>query len=511
MRQAVLCVGLIAALVGPCDTLKAPPAAEGPAILAAGNLNNFYVAAAGRADGVVGFRYWQRDAQGMWQGGEFGRGVPAAVAAWREDLLVFFQSGCPGRFGLGRPEIEPSPVPSWEPVAACEDGLAADAFGWNAAGEPILARFENGQWSWRKVEASLDRDRMAEPVAVRFGGRLFLVWREEVPTLTGAAPEVRLRFLYEEKDQWHGPVTSRLHAASAFRVAADAKTMVCLFRKDAEGGGGPPWALATYATADEDWHEIGPLEGTIPDGPLALGRLGPQFYVAALQASGPVVAPLDVAKAQVDAFTPLAVQPRQADGDRDDSASLLLFVMAALATLVILATLRRTKSRLAVPAAPLPGAPAVVYAPLLRRGLAIGIDYLLVSMLVVPVIAHLAPELPERLLQGEPISWPEFLILYLARLPIILYGTVAEALFGRTLGKKLLGLEVRTEAGLAISWWQALVRNGLRLIDELPPSLYLVGLGLILVGPKPQRLGDRLAHTLVVVAGPRPVPGADGG
>mgnify|MGYP001355542400 CR=1 FL=1 len=89
---------------------------------------------------------------------------------------------------------------------------------------------------------------------------------------------------------------------------------------------------------------------------------------------------------------------------------------------------------------------------------------------------------------------------------IAAYTALAEGFFGRTLGKHLMGIEVRSvDGGAPVTWRQAVVRNAMRVIDELPGA-YLVGLISIIIGPKPQRLGDRLAGTMVVMrssAGPR--------
>ena len=89
------------------------------------------------------------------------------------------------------------------------------------------------------------------------------------------------------------------------------------------------------------------------------------------------------------------------------------------------------------------------------------------------------------------------------RLP---YFIVCEAAFGRTLGKRLLRLRVVNENGGGARLGQIVVRNLLRLVDELP-ALYVVGLVSIHVGPRHQRLGDRLARTLVVMGTPGHAPG----
>ncbi len=513
MRHAVLIVGLAAMYLGPCQQGPAEPAAPHPRLVAAGNLNNLYVAVSGRVGGVEGFSFWQRDARGMWHVGGFAQGAPAAVTAWREDLLVFFPSGRWGRFGLGQPAIEASPAPAWTPAAACEDGLAVDAFGWNVAGDPIRARYEDGQWTWGPLEVGIERGKVIDPRAVRFGGRLYLVWREEMPALTGSAPDYRLRFVYREKDRWFGPIASRLRVASAPHVASDGQTLACLFRKAAGAEGPGQWTLATYATADEDWHETGPVSGLPPDAALALARSGHGFFVVAQGRGGPTVAPLDVAKAAAGEFTPLEIAKKDAAGDRTDYSSLVFLGLMALAFLLILANWRRAV-RAAAAAVPRPAgpaadqAPARVAAPVWRRAAALGIDYALISLLMAPIILQFLPDAADRILAAQALTWQELLTLHLVpRAFIVAYFALAEGMLGRTLGKMLLGLEVRTDAGLPISWWQAIVRTLLRLVDELP-ALYLLGLLLVLAGPRPQRLGDRLAHTMVVMARPPATSGA---
>ena len=122
------------------------------------------------------------------------------------------------------------------------------------------------------------------------------------------------------------------------------------------------------------------------------------------------------------------------------------------------------------------------------------------------MLAHfyLPPEVREQLgrwqfdLLDEPAVERVALVGFMTRGLIILYCCVAEGAFGRTVGKRLMGIEVRTESDSRISWRASVIRNVLRVVDEFP-AFYLLGLLLILLGPKRQRLGDRLAHTIVVM------------
>ena len=509
MRNARMIIGLALALaLGGCLS----PSQETPSgrqwIAATGNLNNLVVVVSARTRGAEGFQYRQRDARGMWHAGGAGQGEVAALAAWREDLVVFFPSGRYGLFGPAAPTIHESPVPFWTPAAACEDGLALDAFGWAASPvEPVHARCEEGQWSWRRVDVVMERDKVLDPCLVRFAGRLFIVWREEMPTLAEQAAGYGLRFAYLDKGRWMGPYKSRLQVASPPRVAADGGALACLYQKPADSAG--RWALATYATTDEDWHESGELAGEVPAGPLALGRQGGRFFVAAIAASGPEVAPLEMPAGpreppRLGEFVALAAaEPQSTSPDN----TVFLLAVALLALVLLLISWQRARLGAGARAAPA-GPAALVPASLWRRGAAIAFDYLLVSFALMPVTQRYWPDLMDRVLEGDPNTWPDVIIVHvLGAAVIVAYTAVAEGFFGRTLGKHLLGIEVRSvEGGAAVSWRQALVRNAMRVIDELP-GLYIVGLISILVGPKPQRLGDRLAGTMVVMrssAEPRP-------
>ena len=81
----------------------------------------------------------------------------------------------------------------------------------------------------------------------------------------------------------------------------------------------------------------------------------------------------------------------------------------------------------------------------------------------------------------------------------IVYYIVMEATMGATIGKLALGMRVVKLDGSPISWGEALVRNLLRIIDDVPFFIpYLLGAILIWNSPTRQRLGDRVAKTVVI-------------
>ena len=76
------------------------------------------------------------------------------------------------------------------------------------------------------------------------------------------------------------------------------------------------------------------------------------------------------------------------------------------------------------------------------------------------------------------------------------YYTYLEGSSGATIGKRILGLQVVNLDGSKIDMRQALIRNLLRIVDGL--FTYLVGAILVWTSPTRQRLGDRVAGTIVV-------------
>jgi len=71
---------------------------------------------------------------------------------------------------------------------------------------------------------------------------------------------------------------------------------------------------------------------------------------------------------------------------------------------------------------------------------------------------------------------------------------------GQTPGKKRLGIRVLGDGGEPVSFRAAMVRNVMRLIDEVA-TLFLGALVSIVRSPRNQRLGDHAAGTIVVGVG----------
>ena len=96
------------------------------------------------------------------------------------------------------------------------------------------------------------------------------------------------------------------------------------------------------------------------------------------------------------------------------------------------------------------------------------------------------------------IAWGSVAMASLIGLVIwFLYFTLLEGHYGQTIGKMALNIKVvREEDGMPIDYGEAAVRTVLRIIDGLFD--YLIGAIFIWTSDKEQRLGDRVAHTVVV-------------
>jgi len=84
----------------------------------------------------------------------------------------------------------------------------------------------------------------------------------------------------------------------------------------------------------------------------------------------------------------------------------------------------------------------------------------------------------------------------------VLYFTLLEGRYGQTVGKMAVRIKVVRETdGAPIDYSEAAVRTILRFLDLIPYIIpYLLGAILIWSSEEKQRLGDRVAHTVVIKA-----------
>jgi len=118
---------------------------------------------------------------------------------------------------------------------------------------------------------------------------------------------------------------------------------------------------------------------------------------------------------------------------------------------------------------------------------------------------------------GAKGVWLVAILLLLGFCVYMGYFAFFEAIWnGQTPGKRIAHLRVIQQSGRPIQVWQAVVRNLMRLVDQLP-GFYAVGLTSALISKQNRRLGDFVAGTVVVherplsqidVSWTSPAPGA---
>lgn len=95
-------------------------------------------------------------------------------------------------------------------------------------------------------------------------------------------------------------------------------------------------------------------------------------------------------------------------------------------------------------------------------------------------------------------SWGFALLLLTAFCIYYAYFAVFEALWnGQTPGKRTIGLRVIAASGRPLSVYEAVLRNVVRIADQLP-GVYAVGILTVFLTERHQRLGDLAAGTVVV-------------
>lgn len=112
-----------------------------------------------------------------------------------------------------------------------------------------------------------------------------------------------------------------------------------------------------------------------------------------------------------------------------------------------------------------------------------------------------------RSLMPVPL-FPDYSTLVPLALLSFVYYFVLEGLFGATIGKSLLKLIVLEKDSEVCSFSASFKRNLFRFVDWLP-LLYLVGTIAVVISKDRQRIGDRLAGTIVTKASekdPNPPP-----
>lgn len=136
----------------------------------------------------------------------------------------------------------------------------------------------------------------------------------------------------------------------------------------------------------------------------------------------------------------------------------------------------------------------------------------IVLILVFVLIISSAPKAAGGDLSHTGEKWLVAILILIHFLMYWGYFTLFETFWnGQTPGKKIFKIRVIQQSGRQITFFEAMTRNLIRIIDLLP-SIYLVGLITMLCNRQHQRLGDLAAGTIVIHERPseEPIWGGNG-
>jgi uncharacterized RDD family membrane protein YckC len=121
----------------------------------------------------------------------------------------------------------------------------------------------------------------------------------------------------------------------------------------------------------------------------------------------------------------------------------------------------------------------------------------LITIVIIFLIISDAADLGARL--NSAPKWVIALLVIIQFIVINGYFAIFEWLWsGQTPGKRWLKLRVIREDGRPISFFEAMIRNLIRVIDFMVPPFYSVGLVSVFSSARDQRVGDLVAGTVVV-------------
>lgn len=423
------------------------------------------------------------------------------------------------------------------------DTLRGDVVDVATAGDRLVVLFADGSWGWiapgSSFTAGQSLDRGVVPVAVAGQGEaLWFLCRRAAAASTAPAAEPEAAWLLLKRERT-GAVSRRealTFASGAARagvaVAANGDVVVAfdgsafclpegkLTKRDAIIDVGFPgrlvpldgWPVAAVLTGAGAGVQLIEWNGntladpvrlqldesiakdrwavTVANGELRfLGRQGFTLVDQILKRDGTAVR----------APQPLQIVP----GNRapPGAEAMQLAIMLTLGAVVLIVWLRASRPGAAgVPTlddrpAKAAGSPSRIAtpAPLTARCLAASIDYMPVWLVIGISMAR----------QSDPVATQA--IIAAAVVGYIVYCTVCEIVFGRTIGKRMLRLRVATITGDKPGIAAIALRNALRIVEALPPFMAFAVFSMM-VTPMRQRLGDFVSGTTVVADEPEREP-----
>lgn len=542
LRQLLLWLPILAILLGLLYWDLPMISSRGARLRFVGNATNLFAVAVPEvangeadADDRQTFTYRRLDPRRRWSDEMQGRGRPLAMTAWQEDLVVQFSSG--GIHYYGETNVYSSPAAQpWHPVALASEGSLLLAFGATQNSQAVFSRRGNGQWGevetpqidlapQEQQSTALRRLAALEIVktarAATADGYFHVVWQTAVSEtpIDGARQVWLLHHLWRDNEgQWAYAALPELRSRQQVGLAATDGRLIMVY-VDEPGG---RVRRAQFVPETARWNVLGDLnlepakltheavtgvDLTVFEDNLIVvlqdDQNQTQLWTLDVE-QGTLSAPIDVPQLTVKqpAIVQVPFWQEVASMVVPGVVGLLVLMYAwsrERRSLVREVAEGRITAEEAARQAGMSQLQRIAYLPvLLRRIIALAIDLTLMGMVAVILLAWLLGQDVMVFVQQESLLNDIRHLMYWQLLVAGLmsaYGFVTESLWGRTIGKQLLGLHVVSMTGGRAAWHQILLRNILRPLDMSIRGA--VGLFLVLWSPRNQRIGDIIGDTLV--------------
>ena len=366
---------------------------------------------------------------------------------------------------------------------------------------PVALTREDGGWlrlvrpdgrnSWKEDGGVIAVDAQAvNATLLPIGGELHLLWSSRSRDLSTGA----LRHAVRKDEEWRELSPLPLGEVGTFGVfpIKDGLALLAL-TGDPIGRAGP--SLVCRVWMGDEWSS-GSASGNVQSGDLLAARA----FSGVASASGETWWLIDSYGRVLLASASFALRDGAPALTQETAAEVegygsgvsewtmlasLGMLLAFVALLLIYCRRSRFLSRL------LPGRPA----DLTSRAAALAVDWLLVSVAMTGY--HIAAG--DVRIYVELMTFGEVNRMFWINLgALALYAAVLEGLYGRTPGKRLAGIRVRSVLGGPPTFVQALFRNLMRVVDMFPVVFPgLLGALAAMFNVRRQRVGDMLAATVV--------------
>jgi len=414
---------------------------------------------------------WEQE-DGTWSLPERLPGRYLATCFFQGDLHVFFEDGSYSRYHQGL-HVERDLFPfDWTPVQAAVTDEAILAFG--GQGTTVLRSAERRGERWEEgPQLSAGHRTVTNMRAVPYKHGAMVVWQQE----TGENGRSGLFFAPYSSGAWGAAQVLTLSEVRNFALDNAAGDELLLLAVELAPGKQRQRLFWQRAYRDGRWTPLLPvsvsqptLSGRILDFSLSHDATGPMLVVSR---AGNV----EAYRQKGQAWEPGELLVTSGLPAGLSGGSWLVVTVAALVTLVLATAFYFSRSRVSAQAAL---HVEISYASLADRGVALGFDLVLVFFLVMAFAGDM--DLEHLGLTATSVHMG--------------YAALAEAYWGMTLGKKLVGIVVVTPQLEGIGFVRSGVRNLLRFADGL--GMYVVGVIAVALSRRRQRLGDRLAGTVVL-------------